>query len=190
MPSVPGNGQRELGARSPWTGLFGTFVWNWKCILVGKQIIKMHFKIRPDLWDKEWQVIEKHASFSGERSPMSQHMAWQAAFGLNLIFQSPICLCTSAVSQSPWGQTYTTPPNNPKKQKTPSHYTHIFFFLKTLIARINVVMNEDALISQAPLETQDKEGGHSAKSPGCSYQKKEKGLLSKARHQMFPDSHI
>ena len=35
-------------------------------------------------------------------------------------------------------------------------------------------MNEDAWISQAPLETQDKEGGHSAKSPGCSYHKKEK----------------
>lgn len=53
-----------------------------------------------------------------------------------------------------------------------------------------MVVNEDALISQAPLETQDKEGGHSAKSPGCSYHKKEKGLLSKPRHQMFPDSHI
>ena len=55
---------------------------------------------------------------------------------------------------------------------------------------VDVVMNEDAWISQAPLETQDKEGGHSAKSPGCSYHKKEKGLLSKPRHQMFPDSHL
>ena len=122
---------------------------------------------------------------------MSQHMAWQAAFGLHLLFQSPICLCTSAVSQSPWGQAYITPPNNPKKQKTPSHYTHIkIFFKKIIIARINVVMNEDAWISQAPLETEDKEGGHSAKSPGCSYHKKEKGLLSKPRHQMLPDSHL
>lgn len=111
----------------------------------------------------------------GKEVPCHSTWLWQAAFGLNLILQSPFCLGTSAVSQSPWGQAYIIPPNDPKKQKTLSHYTHIKKkILKTLIARINMVVNEDALISQAPLETQDKEGGHSAKSPGCSYHKKEK----------------
>ena len=130
MPWVPGNGQRELGARS-WMGLFGTFVWNWKCILVGKQIIKMHFKIRPEIKSEiksDRSLKSMHLSL-GKEAPC--HSTWLGKQHLGWIWSSnhPSVCAQVQLARVP-GARLTLPHQTTQRNRKLPLITHTYFFLK------------------------------------------------------------
>lgn len=81
---------------------------------------------------------------------MSQHMALASSIWVEFGSSNhPSVWAQVQLARVPGPGLYY-PTKRPKETEN-SLYTHIKKILKTLIARINMVVNEDALISQAPI---------------------------------------